>query len=403
MNKAEKLLFSSVRNNDIDGFNRALKGNVRDILGQETYALINKTDNDGRNVLMVAIGQNRLQMVDYILDNASQKRDQSSKTIDLRATDKKGRGIWHYAALNGHLGLLTRVNKLQLDINQADFNGDTPLHLAINAKVSVQSLDLLLQVPTLDINKVNNEGKTALHIAVMEGTAANVQRLLEKGADPNIQDNDGNTPLQALIRHHNSQRVVESPYILNVISLLKKAGADDMLINRYGDTAADHQYYLQALTKLDLKPGRLEKLSAPLTAIKASKAMAEKPSRIDSADVTSSLRIAFINDGLDPDTEEQWRTIGNSVVEHIIGAADQPRVLVTTFNFAARQYSSVSRNMLTGQSSPTAAAQAIDQLPNTNYIEQAYQKLIEAGKTPPPLWPNGQPSGTIKKNLNKSI
>ncbi|KAF3363139.1 hypothetical protein PHSC3_000325 [Chlamydiales bacterium STE3] len=51
----------------------------------------------------------------------------------------------------------------------------------------------------IDLNYTNKEGKTALHIAAKDGTSGIVELLIEHGANPNIKDNDGLTPLDLLL------------------------------------------------------------------------------------------------------------------------------------------------------------------------------------------------------------
>ncbi|MGE3800489.1 MAG: glutaminase A [Candidatus Kapaibacterium sp.] len=56
----------------------------------------------------------------------------------------------------------------------------------------------------LDINAADYDGRTAIHLAASEGHAEFVRILIEKGANPNPRDRWGNTPLDDARRgHHN--------------------------------------------------------------------------------------------------------------------------------------------------------------------------------------------------------
>lgn len=66
------------------------------------------------------------------------------------------------------------------------------------------------------VNLVDNKKRSALHFASSRGNDGLVHLLLQQGADPNIQDLNGNTPLHlAACTHH-----------IRVITLLLRYGAD---------------------------------------------------------------------------------------------------------------------------------------------------------------------------------
>lgn len=82
-----------------------------------------------------------------------------------------------------------------------DANGNAPLTSAVINDSSQQLLKILYT--NVNINHANEEGKTALHYAV--GRPFTVLILLAWGADPNLRDNAGNTPLMQSIIERNSQ------------------------------------------------------------------------------------------------------------------------------------------------------------------------------------------------------
>lgn len=67
----------------------------------------------------------------------------------------------------------------------------------------------------VDINSRNADGRTALMLAVRQGQANAVRELLAHGADPNVPDGYGTTPLHAATAAGNS----------SIIVVLKQAGA----------------------------------------------------------------------------------------------------------------------------------------------------------------------------------
>lgn len=52
-------------------------------------------------------------------------------------------------------------------------------------------MNILLESKDLDINKITSRG-SALHLACRYGFKDIVERLLEAGADPSLEDNEGN-------------------------------------------------------------------------------------------------------------------------------------------------------------------------------------------------------------------
>lgn len=79
-----------------------------------------------------------------------------------------------------------------------------------------------------DIEHTGNDGKRAMHLAV-RGIGDVEKKLVKAGAELNVQDNEGNTPLLIACRWCNEKTV---RYLL-------KAGADFTLRNSKGETAMD--------------------------------------------------------------------------------------------------------------------------------------------------------------------
>jgi len=78
--------------------------------------------------------------------------------------------------------------------------GLNSIHLVVSSG-SLLGLDLLLRHTEADLDSRDSTGRTALHIACAESNSESsregsiVARLLEAGADPNVEDADGTTPL----------------------------------------------------------------------------------------------------------------------------------------------------------------------------------------------------------------
>jgi len=96
-------------------------------------------------------------------------------------------------------------------------NGKTPLiHASMNKNKGFNEVMLLLIEKGADVNAFDKDGNTALLWAAMYGLSDNVQTLIEKGADVNARNNDGVRALTWAAMYGHT----------NVVRLLIKNGAN---------------------------------------------------------------------------------------------------------------------------------------------------------------------------------
>jgi cytohesin len=86
-----------------------------------------------------------------------------------------------------------------IDVNIANKQGNTPLHIAISGGDEVEVLVKLLLDKGARTDISNLEGNTPLHTAVSGGDEVLVKLLLDKGARTDISNLEGNTPLHTAI------------------------------------------------------------------------------------------------------------------------------------------------------------------------------------------------------------
>jgi hypothetical protein len=108
-----------------------------------------------------------------------------------------------YAVLNDNKFLIQYLLKNGANINQASFNGKTPLMYASDA----DTITFLAKQPGLNINQQDTSGNTALLRAIQhyfpedednkEQNIGVIQTLLDNDANPTIANNNGDTPLKA--------------------------------------------------------------------------------------------------------------------------------------------------------------------------------------------------------------
>ncbi|CAB3361685.1 Hypothetical predicted protein [Cloeon dipterum] len=118
-----------------------------------------------------------------------------SPNPDLMLRNKRGFNALQHAALKGNdyaVKKLIEVGPLMVNVKKDD--GFTPLHLsALNGHFSV--VVALLNEGNADVNVCNNRKQTPLHLAVNQGEGGVIEQLLVMGANPNMQDDNGDTAL----------------------------------------------------------------------------------------------------------------------------------------------------------------------------------------------------------------
>lgn len=91
-----------------------------------------------------------------------------------------------------------------VDVNKADNEGNTPFMNAANANRDTAVINLLL-ANVKNINQGNKKNITALAMAVKNNSPAVVQLLIDKGANVNVSDAEGNNLAYYLIQSYSNQ------------------------------------------------------------------------------------------------------------------------------------------------------------------------------------------------------
>lgn len=147
---------------------------------------VNRVNQNGDTPLHFASETGRLEIIDKLVDAGANVNIQNmSSTTPL-----------HFACLNGYLEVINRLVDAGADVNIQTLWGQTPLFLAINRnRNSVEIVERLLALGA-NVNMGGDiENGTPLHKACYLDNIDIVNILLGAGADVNIQDNEGRTPL----------------------------------------------------------------------------------------------------------------------------------------------------------------------------------------------------------------
>ena len=137
-----------------------------------------------------------------------------SKTTEnkFRITENR-KGIFHYAAMHNQcypiIYFHEKLQKFFKNITIIDVPselGITPLHCAC-IKGSKNAIDLLLDLGA-NINAVDNDGNNCLHYAVNSNNPTIVKKLLVRGADKTLRNNNDQLPLD-LAKSNNFKTIAD--------------------------------------------------------------------------------------------------------------------------------------------------------------------------------------------------
>ncbi|CAB0043456.1 unnamed protein product [Trichogramma brassicae] len=132
------------------------------------------------------------------------------RRLRIDAVDQKGRTALHLALANGCSSMAESLLTRGADQNIVDANGWSPLHAVCNRSFeeadryggsAVRFLEICrdLEKP-LRVDARDNEGITPLHLALENLKGQAVLSLLSMGADPNLANPRGETPLHVICR-----------------------------------------------------------------------------------------------------------------------------------------------------------------------------------------------------------
>ncbi|XP_046360036.2 uncharacterized protein LOC124137677 [Haliotis rufescens] len=230
--------------NELDKFGRsclqkaAMRGDIETI-GYlcERGVDLNQKDMEGKSVLHYAIDECNMEMLQYLVQREADVHavDDLGRNVihyatgspiqtvekityfkdvhrvPVSALDSLGRTALFYATESGDEEIVEWCVDMGLDLNHADKEGATPLHLSIQSSNDRDTtlVDFLIQNGA-DVCAKDTYKRTPLHYAAKECECKElVKMLLENGADPSVKDEDGRTPLHYAARVRGGGKSVE--------------------------------------------------------------------------------------------------------------------------------------------------------------------------------------------------
>jgi len=214
---------------------------------------------------------------------------------DLRRSD--GLAPLHFAAREGHEGLINFLIERKANVNIKNSSGATPLHEAARSgKVSVISLIIKngAEVNTQDAN-----GNSVLHIAAPAENHQEVIRLfLDNGVNPNLRDDHGDTPLHVLVSLNRGPETVRT---------LLDGGAHNNVVDISARNVTG-----QTPLYLAVHEGRLALI--PLLLSRGSDIFAADNSGVTPFDYAMKVRGPVLDALITPETAQQKDSAGNTIL-----------------------------------------------------------------------------------------
>lgn len=257
-------------------------------------AIIGKTDCLGFNAFLLACGSNRLDVCRYLLGHRSplEFRDELNgmtplliacragnevvarwlieEGANVHVCDFTGKGALHFAAWNYNVPLMQLLVSKFVKINSKDRDGNTPLHLMLSdSPMEPPATEEFLE-QTKEVDTIQGVLKTMaklrdaniivdLGLTIRRGTDDLLGKSYEKwkslsaflklGADPNVRNREGKTPLQVLLEglpeaYISKGRVVgfqpnRNQELLVLLLILLKLGEDPEMKLAGGITSND--------------------------------------------------------------------------------------------------------------------------------------------------------------------
>ncbi|MDH4272223.1 MAG: ankyrin repeat domain-containing protein, partial [Candidatus Aminicenantes bacterium] len=184
---------------------------------------LNALNDDGDSPLSLAVVYGTPKTLGLLLSNKA----------DKNIRDQQGNTLLHIAAVRGNIEKVRELLKYKLGIEMTNGAGETPLLSAVKKYENEAIISCLLDNGA-NIATVDSSGRGALHVA----NNSNIKFLLHRGADVNLQDGDGNTPLHKVFLDLLRYKVFY-PSLRENTNLFLEAGADANVKNNEGKTPLD--------------------------------------------------------------------------------------------------------------------------------------------------------------------
>ncbi|XP_053489517.1 fibronectin type 3 and ankyrin repeat domains protein 1 isoform X2 [Ictalurus furcatus] len=221
-----KQLYQAVKRNDEEELSKVL---------QSGTVNVNICVELGLTPLMVAAQKGFSRMVHKLVEHGA----------DIHMKNGSGKDALMMACFAGHLDIVKYLREFGATWQSRDMCGLTPLHWATDGE-HLPVIDYMIQDGCeLDVMDVS-QWTPLMRVSVVTGNAAVASLLIQAGADVNVRDKHGKTPLMVAVLNNHEQ----------LVKLLLDSGADRHVKNDFGSGLAEMAKAFGNQNIIDLLEGR---------------------------------------------------------------------------------------------------------------------------------------------------
>lgn len=221
-----KQLYQAVKRNDEEELSKVL---------QSGTVNVNICVELGLTPLMVAAQKGFSRMVHKLVEHGA----------DIHMKNGSGKDALMMACFAGHLDIVKYLREFGATWQSRDMCGLTPLHWATDGE-HLPVIEYMIQDGCeLDVMDVS-QWTPLMRVSVVTGNAAVASLLIQAGADVNVRDKHGKTPLMVAVLNNHEQ----------LVKLLLDSGADRHVKNDFGSGLAEMAKAFGNQNIIDLLEGR---------------------------------------------------------------------------------------------------------------------------------------------------